>query len=78
MIKRFAYDYSKTKDDKSNFIEMLFHLITSDDIDFACKDLLSSALEYQFNEDQCIFLTKIENRYRQMVMDKVMNMIVVP
>ena len=44
MIKKFSYDYSKTDDDKSNFIEMLYNLIIGDTLDFACKDLLSSAL----------------------------------
>ena len=71
MIKKFSYDYSKTSDNKANFIEMLFNLITGESIDFACKDLLSTALEYQFNEDQ-------ENKYRKITIDKVLNMMLVP
>lgn len=31
---------------------MLYNLILSERIDFAAKNILGTALEYQFNEDQ--------------------------
>lgn len=49
LIKKYSYDYSKKEVDKCKFIETLFQLILSDKISFTTKDILGTALEYQFN-----------------------------
>ena len=52
MIKKFAYDFARTSQDKSNFLQTLINLILTPHIDYVAKDFLSSALEYIFIEDQ--------------------------
>jgi len=54
LIKKFSYDFAKTPVDKGEFIDLLLGLMMGSQLDFASKDLLGSALEYQFIEDQSI------------------------
>ena len=51
LIKKYSYDYSKVKEDRSVFVEMLYNLVTLETLGYACKDLLGTALEYQFITD---------------------------
>jgi|JI6StandDraft_1071083.scaffolds.fasta_scaffold1107645_2 hypothetical protein len=53
---------------------MLFNLILSDRIDFAAKDILGTALEYQFNEDQSTSSAILGNLYKKTVIDRTLSL----